>query len=179
MTQCGEDYRAAAALRDGPSGHARILSNIGIGTEVKIMWRRRDGWVEIKLPASSQAGWTREKNLTFVTSGSKVDQIDKSYNAAIDHPPNQKMQQTNPKLSGSDNGRKHRRRVAVLAQDQTSAFYGAQNAKFQMAQLPGTQNVRLSLLGVLISETADYLAGPPRLATAPSGGFDDRPFSYH
>ena len=82
----------AAALRDGPSGHARILSNIGIGTEVKIMWRRRDGWVEIKLPASSQAGWTREKNLTFVTSSSKVDQIDKSYNAAIDHPPNLKMQ---------------------------------------------------------------------------------------
>lgn len=102
----------AAALRDGPSGRARILSNIGLGTEVKIMWRRRDGWVQIKLPASSQVGWTRGKNLALVTSDSKVDQIDTSDTASIDRRPNQKLQQTNPKLSRSESGRKHRKGVA-------------------------------------------------------------------
>jgi hypothetical protein len=61
-----------ATLRDGPSAHARILAEVDLGSEAKVMWRRRDGWVEIKLPASSLVGWTREKNLPPARSRSAV-----------------------------------------------------------------------------------------------------------
>ena len=56
----------AGRLRDGPSRHAQLLQNLDLGIEVKVIWRRRDGWVQIKNPATSQLGWTRESNLAWV-----------------------------------------------------------------------------------------------------------------
>lgn len=55
----------AGRLRDGPSSHARVLQYLDVGTEVKVIWRRRNGWVQIKQPANSELGWTREKNLAW------------------------------------------------------------------------------------------------------------------
>jgi hypothetical protein len=56
----------AGRLRDGPSSHARVLQHLDVGTEVKVIWRRTNGWVQIKNPANSELGWTREKNLAWV-----------------------------------------------------------------------------------------------------------------
>jgi hypothetical protein len=55
----------AGRLRDGPSSDARILQHLDVGAEVKIIWRRTNGWVQIKQPGNSQLGWTREKNLAW------------------------------------------------------------------------------------------------------------------
>ncbi|HAH66156.1 MAG TPA: hypothetical protein DCL72_11955 [Rhizobiales bacterium] len=55
----------AGRLRDGPSSHARVLQHLDVGAEVKIIWRRTNGWVQIKQPGNSQLGWTREKNLAW------------------------------------------------------------------------------------------------------------------
>lgn len=64
----------AGELRDGPSSHAKVLQDLSQGTAVEIVWRRRDGWVQIKSPANLQIGWTRETNLSFGPSSAGVRQ---------------------------------------------------------------------------------------------------------
>jgi len=63
----------AGRLRDGPSSDARVLQHLDVGTEVKVIWRRRNGWVQIKDPATSQLGWTHERNLAWVDPKEKED----------------------------------------------------------------------------------------------------------
>jgi uncharacterized protein YgiM (DUF1202 family) len=101
-----------ATLRDGPSVHARVLAEVDLGSEAKVMWRRRDGWVQIKLPASSLVGWTREKNLPLATTGSAGGQVHASSAATAEGQTNAKLEPASQKHARIAGGRKHRRSVA-------------------------------------------------------------------
>ncbi len=101
-----------AILRDGPSVNARILANVDLGSEAKVMWRRRDGWVEIRLPASSLVGWTRAKNLPPASGGSAAEQVQNSGTAKAERQTNEKLQPAPQKPARMASGRKHRKSVA-------------------------------------------------------------------
>jgi uncharacterized protein YgiM (DUF1202 family) len=100
-----------ATLRDGPSVHARILANVDLGSEVKVMWRRRDGWVEIRIAASSQVGWTREKNLPLAPVGTEPDESHAAATATASDT-SEKPPQAHRKHSRVASGRKHRKNWA-------------------------------------------------------------------
>jgi hypothetical protein len=55
-----------AELRTGPSSYAALVQSFDVGTELEVMWRKKDGWVQVTNPATSQRGWMLEQNLIWV-----------------------------------------------------------------------------------------------------------------
>lgn len=99
-------------LRDGPSVHARIVANVDLGSEAKVMWRRRDGWVEIRLQAGSLVGWTREKNLPPATTESAEEHVQTSGTATPEHQTSEKLQPAQPSQARIASGKRRRRALA-------------------------------------------------------------------
>ena len=64
----------AAELRSGPSYSAMRVQSVGVGTDLEVRWRKRDGWVQVVNPETSQLGWMREQNLAWVSGRDQTDQ---------------------------------------------------------------------------------------------------------
>jgi hypothetical protein len=64
----------AAELRSGPSFSATRVQSVGVGTDLEVKWRKRDGWVQVVNPETSQRGWMREQNLAWVSGRGQTEQ---------------------------------------------------------------------------------------------------------
>jgi hypothetical protein len=74
----------AAELRSGPSYSATRMQSVGVGTDLEVRWRRRDGWVQVVNPETSQRGWMREQNLAWASGGGRREQ--KSTQTTVEAP---------------------------------------------------------------------------------------------
>jgi uncharacterized protein YgiM (DUF1202 family) len=63
-----------AELRTGPSSYAALVQSFDVGTELEVMWRKKDGWVQVTNPATSQRGWMLEQNLIWVSGHDETAQ---------------------------------------------------------------------------------------------------------
>jgi hypothetical protein len=64
----------AAELLSGPSSYAALMQSLGVGTELKVVWRKKDGWVQVVNPATSQRGWMREQDLSWGSGRGHTEQ---------------------------------------------------------------------------------------------------------
>jgi Bacterial SH3 domain len=73
-----------AELRSGPSYSATRVQSFGVGTDLKVIWRKRDGWVQVVNPETSQRGWMREQDLAWASGRGQTDQ--KSTQTTVEAP---------------------------------------------------------------------------------------------
>jgi Bacterial SH3 domain len=74
----------AAELRSGPSSSATRIQSFGVGTDLEVLWRKRDGWIQVVNPETSQRGWMREQNLAWVSGRGQTKQ--KSTQTTVEAP---------------------------------------------------------------------------------------------
>ena len=73
-----------AELRSGPSYSAMRMQSVDVGTDLEVRWRKRDGWVQVVNPETSQRGWMREQDLAWVSGRGQTEQ--KSTQTTVEAP---------------------------------------------------------------------------------------------
>jgi hypothetical protein len=74
----------AAELRSGPSYSATRMQSVDVGTDLEVRWHKRDGWVQVVNPETSQRGWMREQNLAWASGRGQTEQ--KSTQTTVEAP---------------------------------------------------------------------------------------------
>ena len=113
----------AAELRSGPSSSATRVQSIGVGTDLEVIWRKRDGWVQVVNPETSQRGWMREQNLAWVSGGGgHTDQ--KSPQTTVGAPVEVSIAEHEAPAARQKSQKAVRLRSAARSGDQWQASYG-------------------------------------------------------
>jgi hypothetical protein len=114
----------AAELRSGPSSSATRVQSIGVGTDLEVIWRKRDGWVQVVNPETSKRGWMREQNLAWVSGGGgHTDQ--KSPQTTVRAPVEVSIAEHEAPAAKQKSQKAVRLRSAARSGDQWQASYGA------------------------------------------------------
>ena len=86
------DVLSSSKLYQGPSTQSPALPGIQ-NAKLIVVWRKRNGWVQLRDPVTKSVCWTPEQNIVFNT-GTPV-----SSPGSVATPPNIQKEQTGPKVS--------------------------------------------------------------------------------
>jgi hypothetical protein len=112
----------AAELHSGPSYHATRVQSFSVGTDLEVIWRKRDGWVQVMNPETSQRGWTREQNLAWVSGRGQTEQ--KSTQTTVHAPVEVAIAEHEVPSAKQKSHKALRLKPAARSGDQWQAFYG-------------------------------------------------------